>query len=82
MPEKLTNIAEIAKITDRDDNNVTDRDSTPDNKKPGEDDIDDAPVLLSIKTGLCENVMMYVGGSLIILVVLGIGISLIKKYVV
>ena len=31
MPEKLTNIAEIAKITDRDDNNVTDRDSTPDN---------------------------------------------------
>ena len=73
------NIAEISE--DYNDKHVPDRDSTPDNKKPGEDDIDDAPVLLSIKTGLGENVMMYVGGSLIILVVLGIGISLIKKYV-
>ena len=74
------NTAEISE--DYNDKHVPDRDSTPDNKKPGEDDIDDAPVLLSIKTGLGENVMMYVGGSLIILIILGIGISLIKKYVV
>ena len=73
------NTAEISE--DYNDKHVPDRDSTPDNKVPGEDDIDDAPVLLSIKTGLGENVMMYVTGSLIILVVLGGGIALIKKYV-
>lgn len=74
------NTAEISE--DYNDKHVPDRDSTPDNKVPGEDDIDDAPVLLSIKTGLGENVMMYVTGSLIILVVLGSGIVLIKKYVI
>ena len=73
------NTAEISE--DYNDKHVPDRDSTPDNKVPGEDDIDDAPVLLSIKTGLGENVMMYVTGSLIILTVLGSGIALIKKFV-
>ena len=74
-----TNTAEISE--DYNDRHVPDRDSTPDNKVPGEDDIDDAKVLLSISTGLGENVMMYVGGAIIILVVLGSGIVLIKRFV-
>ena len=73
------NTAEIS--DDYNDEDVPDRDSVPDNKKPGEDDIDDAPVVLGIKTGLTENVMMYVGISLAILVVLGTGIILIKRFV-
>ena len=73
------NTAEISE--DYNDKHVPDRDSTPDNKVPGEDDIDDAPVLLSISTGLGENVMMYVGGAIVILAVLGSGIVLIKKFV-
>ena len=44
------NIAEISK--DENEKGIPDRDSTPDNKKPGEDDIDDAPVLLTISTGM------------------------------
>ena len=39
---------------DYNDKNVPDIDSTSDNKN-GEDDIDDAPVLLSVATGHCKN---------------------------
>ena len=73
------NIAEISE--DYNDEKIPDRDSTPDNKKDGEDDIDDAPVILGIKTGMTENIMMYVGVSLVILTILGTGIILIKKFV-
>ncbi len=73
------NIAEISE--DYNDKDVPDRDSTPDNQKEGEDDIDDAPVILGIKTGMTENIIMYIGVSLIILTVLGTGIVLIKKFV-
>ena len=73
------NIAEISK--DDNEKGVPDRDSTPDNKKDGEDDIDDAPVLLSIKTGSTENIALYVFGALSILVVFAGGIILIKKFV-
>ena len=62
-----TNIAEISK--DYNDRGVPDRDSTPDNKKDGEDDIDDAPVMLSIATGFT------------VLIMLAGGIVLIKKFV-
>ena len=71
-----TNIAEISK--DYNDKGVPDRDSTPDNKKPGEDDIDDAPVILSIETG---KAITYVGLGLVVLVTIAGGVFLIKKYV-
>ena len=74
-----TNIAEISEDYNKE--GVPDRDSTPDNKKEGEDDIDDAKVLLSIKTGLIHNFVMYTTVGLIILVVMGAGITAIKKYV-
>ena len=50
------NTAEISE--DHNDYDVPDEDSTPDNKKPGEDDIDDAPVMLSVKTG---KAVTYIG---------------------
>ena len=74
-----TNVAEISK--DYNEKGVPDRDSTPDNKKKGEDDIDDAPVLLTISTGILEHTIQYVTGALVILVILGTGLVVIKKYV-
>ena len=55
-----------------------DIDSTPNNNKKGEDDIDDASVILSIKTG---NTTMYVMLTLISITILAGGIFLIKKHV-
>ena len=72
----IINSAEIGKLTNEFE--IEDIDSTPDNRVPGEDDIDDAPVILSIETG---REVVYVGLGLAILVTLGVGISLIKKYV-
>ena len=77
--ELKTNVAEISK--DYNIKKISDRDSTPDNKKAGEDDIDDAPVILTISTGIFENPITYVVGTLIILITLGLGIVAIKKYV-
>ena len=74
-----TNTAEISE--DYNDEHIPDRDSTPDNQKPGEDDIDDASVLLSIKTGITSNMVMYITAATVILVVFATGIILIKKYV-
>ena len=74
-----TNTAEISE--DYNDEDVPDRDSTPDNQKPGEDDIDDASVLLSIKTGIQENAVKIITIGAVILVVLSTGIILIKKFV-
>ncbi len=73
------NKAEISK--DYNEKGVPDRDSTPDNKKDGEDDIDDAPVLLTIATGLLEHTIEYVCVALVILVVIGLGIVAIRKFV-
>lgn len=73
---KKVNVAEISK--DYNDSNTPDIDSTPDNKKPGEDDIDDAPVILSVKTG---EEPKYIALTTIILVTLAGGVYLIKKYV-
>ena len=74
-----TNTAEISE--DYNDEGIPDRDSTPDNKKPGEDDIDDASVLLSIKTGILGHMTLYITyGAVIFIVFIG-GIILIKKYV-
>lgn len=71
-----TNIAEISE--DYNDRNVPDIDSTPDNKVPGEDDIDDAPVLLSVSTG---QVRIYFTLGFAILITIASGIILIKKFV-
>ncbi len=70
------NTAEISE--DYNDYDVPDEDSTPDNKKPGEDDIDDAPVMLSVKTG---QIRIYFTLGFIILITLASGLTLIKKYV-
>jgi len=74
-----TNIAEISE--DDNERGIPDRDSTPGNNKSGEDDIDDADVLLSIKTGMTENIIVFIAGGTIILLVLASGVILIKKYV-
>ena len=71
-----TNIAEISK--DYNEYGLPDRDSTPDNKKQGEDDIDDAPVALSISTG---QVRIFFTIGFIVLITIASGIILIKKYV-
>ena len=71
------NIAEISK-----DYNIygsPDIDSVPDNKVPGEDDLDDAPVMLTVKTG---QAVTFVGLTIAVIAILGLGIILIKKYVV
>ena len=74
-----TNIAEISEDYNKE--GIPDRDSTPGNKVWGEDDIDDAQVLLSISTGLVQNIMMYVIAGTIILAVLAGGIFAIRKFV-
>ena len=71
-----TNIAEISE--DYNDKGVPDRDSTPDNQVEGEDDIDDAPVLLSIETG---RATIYIALGLTVLGTLAGGLVLIKKFV-
>lgn len=76
--EKI-NLAEISK--DKNDGDVPDIDSTPDNLEPNrpyEDDEDDAPVILALKTG---TVHVYFGLMGIILLTFASGIGLIKKYV-
>lgn len=70
------NTAEISE--DYNDKHVPDRDSTPNNKVPGEDDIDDAPVLLAIATGRAR---LYITLTFAVLVTLASGIVLIKKFV-
>jgi len=71
------NVAEISK--DWNDSDTPDIDSTPNNKKDGEDDIDDAPVILSVKTGSAPTYIGLIAGTLIILAG---GVALIKKYVI
>ena len=73
---QMTNIAEISE--DYNDKGVPDRDSTPDNQVPGEDDIDDAPVLLSIETGQ-ERIYFVLGFT--VLGTLAGGLVLMKKFV-
>ena len=72
----MINTAEINK--DHNDYGAPDIDSTPGNNVPGEDDIDDAPVLISISTGSAK---LYTTLSLTVLITLAGGIVLIKKFV-
>ena len=73
---KKVNVAEISKHENP--YNSNDIDSTPDNKVPDEDDIDDAPVLLSVSTGSSQS---YYGLIVAVAVIMTTGIVLIKKYV-
>ena len=72
-----TNIAEIS----QDDNeyDLPDIDSTPDNFKDGEDDIDDAPVILTVALG---DTVLYIGIATLAVAVLTAGIFIIKKYAI
>ena len=70
------NFAEISK--DYNDSETPDVDSTPNNKIESEDDMDDAPVILSVKTGQAR--IYYMLGTIII-VTISVGIFAIKKYV-
>ena len=72
------NIAEISE--DDNPSKTPDIDSTPDNEKPEEDDIDDAPVMLVIKTGLDINPQYSILAG-VVLVILVTGTVLIKKFV-
>ena len=72
----MENTAEISE--DYNEKGVPDKDSTPDNKKEGEDDIDDAPVMLSIGTG---QVRIYFTLGFIVLITISCGVILIKKFV-
>ena len=69
-----TNWAEISK--DQNEYGVRDKDSVPGNKKPGEDDIDDAPVALTIATGAAVT---YFAITLTSLGLMGAGLFIIKK---
>ncbi len=71
------NTAEISK--DKNKYNAPDIDSTPNNRKAGEDDIDDAPVALVVMTGGEQS---YILIGIAALAVVGAGIVLIKKYVI
>ena len=75
MGEKV-NIAEISE--DYNDYGAPDKDSTPDNQVDGEDDQDDAPVLLSVSTG---QVRIYFTLGFVILITIAGGVLLIKKFV-
>ena len=72
-----TNIAEISE--DENEYDVPDKDSTPDNKKEGEDDIDIAKVILTISTGAPQTFFTLTLGLLGVVLV---GIILIKKFVI
>ena len=75
------NVAEISKdYNDKDD--TSDIDSTPDNKIKGEDDIDDAPVMLSVRTGTNGATIMYVVIAIGVLGIIITGVVLIKSFVV
>ena len=71
-----TNIAEISQ--DDNDSDTPDIDSTPDNFTDGEDDIDDAPVMLTVALG---DTQIYIGLGFVIVAMLTGGIWAIKRYV-
>ena len=72
----MDNWAEISK--DYNEYGSPDIDSTPNNRKEGEDDIDDAPVLVTVQTG---QIQLYLGITFIVLVIVLSGVTLIKKFV-
>ena len=76
MGEKV-NWAEISK--DENEYNSPDIDSIPNNQQKGEDDIDSAPVILSVVTGNAQTYITLIFASLSIFTA---GVILIKKFVI
>lgn len=72
----MTNVAEISK--DKNESNTPDIDSTPNNKKSGEDDIDDAPVAITVVAGTKPTYVILIGS---ILALIGTSVIIIKKFV-
>ena len=72
------NTAEISK--DYNEYGAKDIDSTPNNKVPGEDDIDDAPVMLSVKTG--SAVIGYITLAVAFLAIVGTGAYTVKRRII
>ena len=70
------NIAEISE--DKNDSDTPDIDSTPNNRKTGEDDIDNAEVYLGISTGTAPT---YIALTTTVIAIMATGVALIKKYV-
>lgn len=70
---QMTNVAEISE--DKNEFGTPDIDSVPNNKKPNEDDIDDATVLLSIETGAPQTFYAVVISSLTLIGVSALGIK-------
>ena len=75
---RKVNVAEISQ--DQNPSGIPDIDSTPDNEVQGEDDIDDAPVLLVIKTGT-DIEIRYIILAAVVVAILVTGIIGIKKFV-
>ena len=73
----MINTAEISE--DENESDTPDIDSTPNNKEEGEDDIDDAPVALTMVTGSAPTYIAIGAGTLAILAG---GVFLIKRYIV
>ena len=72
----INNTAEIAEVSNSE--NIKDKDSTPNNKVQGEDDMSSANVLIGVKTG---SEVMHITLGIVILIVLAVGIYLINKEV-
>ena len=71
-----TNIAEISE--DYNEWETPDIDSTPNNKVPGEDDIDDAPVILAVRTG---TPIVYTGVAVAAIAIVSLGVVVIRTKV-
>ena len=73
-----TNIAEISEDADDHGNPITDIDSTPNNQVDGEDDQDNAPVIITVRTG---ETTIYTSVIIAVIAIIGVGVYGIKKYV-
>ena len=73
-----TNIAEISEDADDHGNPITDIYSTPNNQVDGEDDQDNAPVIITVRTG---ETTIYTSVIIAVIAIIGAGVYGIKKYV-
>ena len=73
-----TNIAEISEDADDNGNSITDIDSTPNNQVDGEDDQDNATVIITVRTG---ETTIYTSVIIAVITIIGVGVYGIKKYV-
>ena len=72
----INNTAELAEVENKD--NIKDKDSTPNNKVQGEDDISSANVLLGVRTG---SEVVYITLGIVVLIILATGIYIINRKV-